>query len=138
MARIEQIILHGKKGTKMQIDVGTRVLMLEAETPEELGKCLCPLQRSSKIVYGFRLERCNVCQRSGEWLGHLQPLLPKRQGPLKKLKERQGFFRIKTGGYISSDWNHRFFVLQDKFLFYYDACGRKYRGSVFKGLIPLR
>lgn len=37
MARIEQIVLHGKKGTNMQIDVGTRVIMLEAETPEELG-----------------------------------------------------------------------------------------------------
>jgi hypothetical protein len=64
--------------------------------------------------------------------------VPRRQGALKKRKERQGFFRIKTGGYISSDWNHRFFVLQDKFLFYYDACGRMYRGSEFRGLISLR
>jgi hypothetical protein len=77
-------------------------------------------------------------RRSGDWLRHLQALLPRRQGALKKLKERQGFFRIKTGGYISSDWNHRFFVLQDKFLSYYDVCGRNYRGSVFKGLISLR
>jgi hypothetical protein len=37
MARIQQIILHGKKGTNMQIYVGTRQLFLEAETPEELG-----------------------------------------------------------------------------------------------------
>jgi hypothetical protein len=77
-------------------------------------------------------------RRSGEWLRHLQALLPRRQGALKKLKERQGFFRIKTGGYISSDWNHRFFVLQDKFLTYYDACGRNSRGTNFKGMIPLR
>ena len=77
-------------------------------------------------------------QRAEKWLRHLQPLLPRRQGALKKLKERQGFFRIKTGGYISSDWNHRFFVLQDKFLIYYDSSGRNSRGSVFKGLIPLR
>ena len=77
-------------------------------------------------------------QRSGEWLRHLQALLPRRQGALKKLKEREGFFRIKTGGYISSDWNHRFFVLQDKFLIYYDCSGRNSSGTMFKGLIPLR
>ena len=40
MARIEQIILYGKKGTNLQIDVGTRVLMLQAETPEQLGTSL--------------------------------------------------------------------------------------------------
>jgi hypothetical protein len=38
MTRIEQIILHGKAGTKMQLDVGNRVLMLEADSPEELGE----------------------------------------------------------------------------------------------------
>eukprot|EP01043_Picozoa_sp_COSAG02_P022727 COSAG02_NODE_1189_length_13995_cov_7.850101_13_plen_96_part_00 len=86
----------------------------------------------------LQLRAVLFARRSGDWLRHLQALLPRRQGALKKLKERQGFFRIKTGGYISSDWNHRFFVLQDKFLSYYDVCGRNYRGSVFKGLISLR
>jgi hypothetical protein len=51
----------------------------------------------------------------------MQVLLPKRQGGLKKRKERKGVF---------SDWNHRFFVLQDKFLFYYDCDGRNARGTV--------
>lgn len=37
MARIEQIVLHGKKGTNMQICVNNRAIFLEAETPEELG-----------------------------------------------------------------------------------------------------
>jgi hypothetical protein len=108
--RVEQIILYGQKGNRMQLDTGNRVILLEAESPEELAK----------------------------WVEALQVLVPKRQGPLKKRKERQGFFRIKTGGYISSDWNHRFFVLQDKFLFYYDSCGRKYRGGQFRGLIAVR
>lgn len=60
----------------------------------------------------------------------LQVLLPKRQGALKKRRpERKGVF---------SDWQHRYFVLQGKFLFYYDCDGRNARGPTFKGLIGVR
>ena len=97
----------------------------------------------------------------------LARLLPTRQGPLKKRKDRDGIF---------NDWNHRFFVLQGKtsqcydeihifqnlasgvlrtahaitffptpcfsssagaHLLYYNCSGRSGRGSNYKGMIPL-
>lgn len=39
---------------------------------------------------------------------------------------------------VFSDWNQRYFVLQDKFLCYYDCDGRNARGPTFKGLVGVR
>ena len=62
LMRIEQLTLYGRQGTKLKINVGDCMIFLEAETPEELET----------------------------WVEHFQVLLPKRQGALKKRKERKG------------------------------------------------